>query len=97
MFILISYDVCTISKNGSRRLRRVAKLCESYGQRVQNSVFECILEPDKFVSLKNKLLNEINTKEDSLRFYKLGSKWQHRIEHVGTKKVLDLEKDSLII
>ncbi len=96
MFVLISYDVCTKSEGGSRRLRRVARICENYGQRVQNSVFECIVDPAMFESLKQKLLGEINKEKDSLRFYFLGANWKRRIEHVGAKATIDVEDDPLI-
>lgn len=91
MMVLISYDVSTIHKQGRRRLGRVAKACLDYGQRVQNSVFECNLDPAIWTALKSRLVEEIDQKEDSLRFYFLGSNWKNRIEHVGTKCVRDLE------
>lgn len=83
MFVLITYDVKTETPEGRKRLRRVAKTCESYGQRVQHSVFECVLDPAQWVSVRAKLLNEIEEREDSLRFYFLGANWERRVEHVG--------------
>lgn len=91
MFVLVSYDVATTTTAGRRRLRRVAKACLNYGQRVQHSVFECIVDPDQWTRLRLTLLDEFNAGEDSLRFYFLGSNWRHRVEHHGTKPSLDLE------
>ena len=96
MLVLVSYDVSTIDKKGQRRLRRVAKVCQNYGQRVQYSVFECIVDPAQWVTLRQKLINEIKPEEDSLRFYFLGSNWKRRIEHVGAKKTFD-QQGPLII
>lgn len=91
MFVLISYDVSTISSGGRRRLRRVAKACKDYGQRVQFSVFECIVDPAQWAKLKQRLIDEIDQAEDSLRFYYLGSNWHHRVEHIGAKEAVDQE------
>jgi CRISPR-associated protein Cas2 len=91
MFVLVSYDVSTTTKEGRKRLRRVARACLDYGQRVQNSVFECQLDPERWTRLKLRLMEEISPKEDSLRFYFLGSNWQHRVEHHGAKPSIDLE------
>lgn len=91
MFVLVSYDVNTKSIGGTKRLRRVAKICKDYGQRVQFSVFECIVDPTQFTILKKRLLGEIEQEKDSLRFYFLGSNWKHRIEHIGVKETVDLE------
>jgi len=91
MIVLITYDVSTESDGGKRRLRRVARACRDYGQRVQYSVFECDLEPAQWVKLRARLLNEIDPKQDSLRFYQLGANWKHRVEHVGAKPSLDLD------
>jgi len=96
MIMVVSYDVMTSSEGGQRRLRRVAKACLNYGQRVQNSVFECDIDPAKWVQLRNQLISLINEKEDSLRFYFLGTKGKNKIEHIGTKKIFNLD-DSLII
>ncbi len=91
MLVLVSYDVSTVTAVGRRRLRRVADACCDYGQRVQNSVFECLLDPEQWARLRARLLGEVNLEEDSLRFYFLGSHWQKRIEHHGTKASLDVE------
>jgi CRISPR-associated protein Cas2 len=89
MFMLITYDVATADQAGTRRLRRVAQACKDYGQRVQNSVFECKIEPQHWALLRARLLKEINEKEDSLRFYFLDA--DVIAEHHGTKKPVDLE------
>lgn len=91
MLVLISYDVATAVPAGQRRLHRVAKACQDYGQRVQYSVFECIMDPAQWAVLRQRLIDEINPKEDSLRFYFLGSNWKRRIEHIGAKKAIDQE------
>ena len=91
MVVLVTYDVSTVTKVGRRRLARVAKTCVGVGQRVQNSVFECKVDPAQFVSLKARLLDIIDPSEDSLRFYFLGSNWRRRVEHIGAKATLDLE------
>jgi CRISPR-associated protein Cas2 len=91
MFVLISYDVATSSLGGQRRLRRVAKACKDYGQRVQFSVFECIVDPAQWAMLRQRLIDEIDLQEDSLRFYFLGSNWKHRVEHMGAKEGIDQE------
>jgi CRISPR-associated protein Cas2 len=91
MFVLVSYDVATIEPGGQRRLRRVAKACLDYGQRVQYSVFECIVDPAQWTVLRQRLIHEINPESDSLRFYFLGSNWRRRVEHVGAKKTIDQE------
>jgi CRISPR-associated protein Cas2 len=96
VLVVVSYDVATGDAKGRRRLRRVAKACLDFGQRVQNSVFECIVEPDRWAQLKLRLLDEFDQKEDSLRFYYLGSNFKSRVEHHGTKKVTDLEGPLLI-
>ena len=91
MFVLVSYDVKTEDADGRRRLRRIAKACQDFGQRVQFSVFECIVDPAQWTKLRARLLKEMKAEEDSLRFYFLGSNWQSRVEHVGAKPALDLE------
>ena len=91
MFVLISYDVATSEEGGQRRLRRVAKACQDFGQRVQFSVFECIVDPAQWAVLKDRLISEIDEKKDSLRFYYLGSNWKHRVEHIGAKEAIDQE------
>jgi CRISPR-associated protein Cas2 len=90
MMVVVSYDVSTKDREGERRLRRVAKACLDYGQRVQNSVFECLVDPEQWARLKQRLVDEYDSKEDSLRFYFLGANYQRRIEHHGAKEVVDL-------
>jgi len=85
MHLLVTYDVATSTEGGQRRLRRVAKICLDYGQRVQNSVFECQLDPAQFVALKERLLEVVELENGSLRFYNLGKEWDRRVEHCGTK------------
>jgi CRISPR-associated protein Cas2 len=91
MFVLVSYDVSTTDAAGPRRLHKVAKACQDYGQRVQKSVFECIVDPAQWAILKQRLIDEIDQGLDSLRFYYLGSNWRRRVEHVGAKKPIDQE------
>lgn len=83
MHVLITYDVQTIDRDGRRRLRRVARACSDWGQRVQNSVFECKLSPAEYIKLKAQLTEIVDEKTDSLRFYNLGKHWHGRVEHVG--------------
>ena len=96
MLVLVSYDVSTVDKQGRARLRRVAKACLNVGQRVQNSVFECNVDPAQWTTLRQSLLDLYKDDEDSLRFYFLGSHWQRRIEHHGVKKAVDLEGPLLV-
>jgi CRISPR-associated protein Cas2 len=91
MMVLVTYDVETLTSAGKKRLRKVAKQCEDYGQRVQNSVFECLVEPSEFVKLRNSLEKIINHDTDSLRYYQLGANWQNRVEHVGAKTTYNPE------
>ena len=89
--VLITYDVSTETTAGQRRLRQVAKKCQNYGQRVQNSVFECIIDPARLKQLQATLENLIDKDTDSLRFYYLGDEWRSRVEHIGAKASLNLE------
>ncbi|MHB8840710.1 MAG: CRISPR-associated endonuclease Cas2 [Candidatus Aquicultor sp.] len=89
MFVVVSYDVALDDANGQRRLRRVSKACKDYGQRVQYSVFECIVDPAQWAILKHRLISEIDPEKDSLRFYYLGSNWRRRVEHIGAKKTIE--------
>ena len=91
MMVLVSYDVRTSEPGGARRLRRVAKVCRNFGQRVQFSVFECLVDPAQWVRLRQQLIKEIDVELDSLRFYFLGANWRGRVEHVGAKASLDQE------
>lgn len=95
MMVLVSYDV-SMNENGPKRLRRVARACKDYGQRVQFSVFECNVDPAQWTVLRQRLIDEIIPDVDSLRFYFLGSNWKKRIEHIGAKKSLDLEGPLII-
>ena len=90
MLVLVTYDVSTTTRAGRKRLRTVAKVCVGYGQRVQNSVFECEIDPAQWARLRFKLLELYNPDEDSLRFYFLGSNWRRRVEHHGAKATVDL-------
>ena len=89
--VLITYDVKTETKAGQARLRRVSKKCQDYGQRVQNSVFECLIDPAQLKELQHALNKIIDPEVDSLRFYYLGDKWKSRVEHIGAKPGIDLE------
>lgn len=89
MMVLVTYDVRTESEGGQKRLRRIAKLCQDYGQRVQYSVFECVVDPAQWTYLKQQLIAEMELDHDSLRFYFLGTNWKRRVEHVGTKPGYD--------
>ncbi len=97
MLVLITYDVSVTTSEGRRRLRNIAKTCQDFGVRVQNSVFECEVEPAQFTRLKQQLLDIYDPEEDSLRFYFLGKKGHRRVEHVGTKPAFDVMRDPLII
>ncbi|RGS72051.1 CRISPR-associated endonuclease Cas2 [Mitsuokella sp. AF21-1AC] len=92
MLVLVTYDVSTQDNAGKRRLHQVAKRCEQYGQRVQNSVFECLLQPDELVLLKHQLLKIMDPEQDSIRFYNLGAKYQSKIDHYGAKHTYDPEE-----
>ena len=91
MMVLVSYDVSTKDPAGKKRLRAVAKECVNHGQRVQNSVFEMDLDYSAFLKVKDNLVSLINAKEDSLRFYYLGNKWQGKVEHIGVKETYNPE------
>ncbi len=96
MLVLITYDVSTQDAAGSRRLRNVAKACEAHGQRVQNSVFECLLTETQFRELQHRLEQIIDTENDSLRFYLLGNNYQNKVIHVGAKQTYQPEEPLLI-
>lgn len=81
----------TISEGGQKRLRKVSKICQNYGQRVQNSVFECVVDATQFASLKIELSQIIDQDLDSLRFYQLGNNYKNKVEHMGVKESIDLE------
>lgn len=89
--VLVTYDVSTGDRAGQRRLTHVAKTCLNFGQRVQNSVFECTVDPAQWTDLRQQLVTLIDPQQDSLRFYFLGSHWKHRVEHIGAKPTVDLD------
>lgn len=91
MMVLITYDVSTTSAEGRRRLQLVARQCVNYGQRVQDSVFECVLDPAQFTELRHRLESIINPESDSLRYYFLGKNWKNRVQDFGVKKSYDPE------
>jgi len=91
MMVLVTYDVSTSVPGGEKRLRRVAKACRDWGQRVQYSAFEIEVEPSQWVQLRHRLCELIDPDLDSLRFYQLGARWQGRVEHVGAKPSIDLK------
>lgn len=91
MMVLVTYDVNTQTPEGRKRLRAVAKICVDYGQRVQNSVFECLVDPTEFARMRDKLEEQIDPTKDSLRYYYLGKNWRRRVEHVGAKETYDPE------
>ncbi len=91
MMVLVTYDVNTESEGGKRRLRRVARVCTNYGQRVQNSVFECLVDPAQFAELRHHILEVMDPDRDSVRFYFLGKEWRRRVEHAGAKPAYDPE------
>lgn len=92
MFVVITYDVQTTSTGGARRLRKVAEICQNYGQRVQHSVFECIVDNAQLTALKLELLNIIEQDKDSLRIYRLGNNYKSKVEHIGAKPSIDLDE-----
>lgn len=96
MMVLVTYDVETKSAMGRRRLRMVARQCVNYGQRVQNSVFECLVDPAQFAELRHQLEGIINDEKDSLRYYFLGNNWKNRVEHIGIKGTYDPESPLII-
>jgi len=91
MMVLVTYDVNTEEPAGRRRLHRVAKVCQNFGQRVQLSVFECLVDPAQWAEMRHQLEREINPDEDSLRYYFLGKNWRRRVEHIGAKPTYDPE------
>lgn len=91
MLVLITYDVQTTSPDGAKRLRSISKICQNYGQRVQNSVFECLVDPLQFKQMRTQLEAVMNPQTDSLRYYMLGANWKRKVEHVGAKQSYDPE------
>ncbi len=96
MMVLVSYDVSTMDRAGRRRLRQVAKTCQNHGQRVQLSVFECLVDPAQWTMLRKQLIKIIDPEVDSLRFYFLGANWRRRVEHVGAKPAIDPEEPLIV-
>lgn len=96
MLVLITYDVNTETAVGRRRLRQVAKMCVNYGQRVQNSVFECMVDAAQLTLIKNKLVKLIDPATDSLRFYILGNNYKSKVEHFGSKPSFDVTEPLII-
>jgi CRISPR-associated protein Cas2 len=91
MMVLVCYDVNTETHEGRKRLRRIARHCENWGQRVQFSVFECLVDPSQWTALRAGLLDEMDPAHDSLRFYFLGANWKKRVEHAGAMRAFDIE------
>lgn len=91
MMVLVSYDVNTQTPEGRKRLRRIAKSCQNWGQRVQLSVFECLVDPAQWAVLRDELVSIMDEGKDSLRFYFLGANWEKRVEHVGAKPAINPE------
>ncbi len=96
MLVLITYDVSTKTAQGVKRLSRVAKVCTNYGQRVQNSVFECIVDGTQFAVIKKQLMDIIDIEKDSIRYYILGEKYKNKVEHIGLQKAFDLSGTLMI-
>ena len=94
--VLITYDVETVTPSGAKRLRRVAKECQNYGQRVQNSVFECVVTEAQFAQLKSSLASKIDKEKDTIRFYFLGNNWNNRIAHIGQQPSFDVTSELII-
>ena len=96
MLILVTYDVSTVSEGGPARLRRIAKVCRDYGQRVQYSVFELEVDSARWVFIRQRLCDLIDADVDSLRFYFLGAKWRGRVEHIGAKPAIDFSAPLIV-
>lgn len=96
MLVLVTYDVRTSEAGGAKRLRRVAKACQDFGQRVQYSVFEIEVDPAQWTLLRARLEGIIDQKADSLRYYYLGANWRRRVEHVGAKPATDFDAPLIV-
>jgi CRISPR-associated protein Cas2 len=96
MMVLVTYDVKTESEGGAKRLRKISKVCENYGQRVQHSVFECLVDPEQFVVLRDSIEKIMKKEEDSVRYYFLGKNWHRRVEHMGAKQTYDPEGPMIV-
>lgn len=95
MLVLVTYDVAITTQGGQKRLRKVADICENYGQRVQNSVFECILNSSQYLELKHQLVSIIDEKNDCLRFYRIGDNYQNKIEKFGVQ--IQYAQDDILV
>ncbi|AOZ90725.1 CRISPR-associated endonuclease Cas2 [Bacillus xiamenensis] len=91
MMVVVTYDISTIDRAGQRRLRKISKICQNYGQRVQHSVFECIIDSTEFATMKHQLLQAINEEKDSIRFYQIGNQYRKKVEQVGVKETIFVE------
>lgn len=96
MMVLVTYDVNTLESDGQKRLRKVAKECVNFGQRVQNSVFECVVDPAQFTELKFRLKQIIDFEKDSIRFYMMGRNWVNKVEYIGKQTAYNVN-DTFII
>ena len=96
MLILVTYDVSLTDAGGQKRLRRVAKVCQNYGVRVQNSVFECVVDEAQFVLLRDRLKKEIAPEQDSQRFYRLGNNYKDKVEHYGVKREISVDEPLIL-
>lgn len=96
MLVLVTYDVSLLSSGGQKRLRRVARICEKYGVRVQNSVFECIVDQAQFLQLRNSILKEIDKETDSIRFYRLGNQYREKVEHYGVAPSIQVDEPLIL-
>lgn len=96
MMVLITYDVNTETQGGKNRLRKIAKQCLNFGQRVQNSVFECLISPRDFTALKNQIEKIMDKKQDSIRYYFLGNNWKSKVDHSGKNETYDPEGPLII-
>lgn len=92
MLILVTYDVSLADSGGQKRLRHVARICQKYGVRVQNSVFECVVDETQFVLLRERLKKEIAAEQDSLRFYRIGNNYKNKAEHYGVKREISVDE-----
>jgi CRISPR-associated protein Cas2 len=97
VYIIIAYDISVTSSDGQKRLRDIAKYCQNIGQRVQNSVFECVIDYAQYVKIINDISKLIDTSSDSIRIYNLGNKWVNNVIHIGVKDNFDIEKGSIIL
>ncbi|HOJ99015.1 MAG TPA: CRISPR-associated endonuclease Cas2 [Termitinemataceae bacterium] len=91
MMVLITYDVNTETPEGKKRLRQVAKVCQNYGQRVQHSVFECVIDGIILRKIQYQLEKIINKQTDSIRYYYMGENWKYKVEHIGVNHNFDIE------